>query len=199
MINYRKSGGRFNSADDLSKIYGMDSSWLLEAKMHIEIEQKQNLYDSSPSYTVFKVDSFEKKPKRQIPTFELNSADSMSLVQLPWVGPYYASEIVKLRQNLGGFKSHDQLLGIYRLKDQTIESILEYATLDTSLIVRMNINEVDIRRLGCHPFLTWKQAQIIVNYRDQHGDYQSVGGILKTRVISDSVYLKIAPYLTTKE
>ena len=199
MINYRKSGGRFKSADDLSKIYGMDSSWLLEAKMHIEIEQKQNLYDSSPSYTVFKVDSFEKKPKRQIPTFELNSADSMSLVQLPWVGPYYASEIVKLRQNLGGFKSHDQLLGIYRLKDQTIESILEYATLDTSLIVRMNINEVDIRRLGCHPFLTWKQAQIIVNYRDQHGDYQSVGGILKTRVISDSVYLKIAPYLTTKE
>jgi len=71
-------------------------------------------------------------------------------------------------------------------------------TLDTSLIQRININEVDLKRLGYHPYLTWKQARIIINYRDQHGDYRTVKDIQKTLVISDSVYLKIAPYLSTE-
>ena len=197
IIKYRESGGEYKSASDLEKIYGMDTAWLAEAFNHIEIQQTS--FKEAKVYPDFqKKDSLKKWPKRVFPTLELNKADSASFVQLPWVGPFYASEIVKLRNNLGGFRSYDQLLNIYRIRDETIESILEHTTLDTMLIEKININEVDLRRLGYHPYLSWKQARIIINYREQHGDYRSIEEIMKTRVISDSVYLKIAPYLITE-
>jgi competence protein ComEA len=176
LLNYLRSSGSFKSAADLSKIYGMESPWLNAASEYVEIQ-----------------------PLKESLNPELNNADSVSLMQLPWVGPFYASEIIKLRNSLGGFRSYTQLLDIYKIRDETFESFIEHTTLDTALLEKVNINLVDLKRLGYHPYLTWKQARIIVNYREQHGNFESIKEILNTRVISDSVYVKIAPYLTTKE
>ncbi|MFA5713547.1 MAG: helix-hairpin-helix domain-containing protein, partial [Bacteroidales bacterium] len=43
---------------------------------------------------------------------ELNSSDSATLLSVPGIGPYFASAILKLREELGGFVSHRQLLEI---------------------------------------------------------------------------------------
>lgn len=97
LLNYLRSSGSFKSAADLSKIYGMESPWLNAASEYVEIQPlKESL---NPIYRTdsFRKDSLKQKSKRLIPLLELNNADSVSLMQLPWVGPFYTSEIIKLR------------------------------------------------------------------------------------------------------
>ncbi len=154
LLNYRKSGVSFKSAADLSKIYGMDVSWLKAVSNYVQIQPMEESLNQVYRRDSFRKDSFKQKSKRLIPWLELNKADSVSLVQLPWVGPFYASEIVKLRNNLGGYRSYTQLLDIYEIRDKTFESLIEHTTLDTALLGKANINLVDLKRLGYHPYLT---------------------------------------------
>jgi competence protein ComEA len=188
--NYRSKGGAFYDIDDLSKMYGLDQSWLDAAGEFIVFPEKK----TKKSWVNF--DTIDQKPKHVIAKIELNTADSSAMVSLPWVGAFYAKEIIKLREGLGGFRTYSELADIYRMSDQAIESIMKHATLDSNLRQRININTCDIKRLGIHPSITWKQAKIIINYRDQHGPYKRIRDIKRTDVISDSLFQKIAPYLT---
>lgn len=201
VIKYREKGGSYYSLDGLARIYGMNESWLKEAAEYVTFPQRvtesegESLGDDSARYSKVQSSGTNKTPIIKV---ELNLADSQSLEKIPWIGPFTAGEIVGLRKKLGGFRSYDQLLDVYRIRDETIESVINHTTLDTGLISRININSCSLRELGRHPYITWKQAKIILNYREQHGPYISTRGILKTSVISDSLYSKIAPYLTVQ-
>ncbi|MEZ4721610.1 MAG: helix-hairpin-helix domain-containing protein [Flavobacteriales bacterium] len=195
IVNYRNKGGLFYDVDDVAKIYGLPPEWLAEAEGYMTFPEPKTKFDKKEFANRSFADSTYKRTRSEIEVVELNTADSVALVQIPWIGPFYAKEIVKLRQRLGGYKSYDQLLDIYMMKDEAIESLMKYSTLDTNLATGFNINTCSVEDLGRHPFLSWKEARVIINYRQQHGPYESVKGILKTRMISDSVYTKIAPYL----
>jgi len=84
------------------------------------------------------------------------------------------------------------------VSDETLTLLSEKSTIDTSAVRKIDLNTCTIEELGRHPYLSWKQARIIIAYRDQHDNFTSVKEILRTDVISDSVYLKIAPYLEVK-
>jgi len=49
--------------------------------------------------------------------------------------------------------------------------------------------------LATHPYIDWPIAKVISNYRKQHGPYNSPEEILKTKIITDSLYNKLKPYL----
>jgi competence protein ComEA len=67
------------------------------------------------------------------------------------------------------------------------------------LISKININSATIEKLRHHPYLNYKQAKMIVNYRAQHGVFRSVKDIQKIRPISPEIFRKIAPYLQTHD
>ncbi|HAL51567.1 MAG TPA: competence protein ComEA, partial [Sphingobacterium sp.] len=46
-----------------------------------------------------------------------------------------------------------------------------------------------------HPYLSTKDAKLIVNYRDQHGRYVNIEDLTKIGTLSDLAIAKIAPYL----
>ena len=50
-----------------------------------------------------------------------------------------------------------------------------------------------------HPYLNYKQAKMIVNYRKQHGHFKQIKDIQKIRPISPEIFRKIAPYLQTHD
>lgn len=197
LINYRSKGGKFFIPDDVARIYGMDTLWISQAEPYMKFPQPETYPSEKPwSKARDTSENTPSEPKQTVQVVELNTADSQALVQIPGVGGYTAREIIKMRQGLGGFLSYEQLLDIYAMHDQTFESLLKYTTLDTALMQRININTCDLHRLGRHPYLTWKQARVIINYRQQHGDFQSTRDILKTVVVSDSVYALIKDYLS---
>ena len=49
-----------------------------------------------------------------------------------------------------------------------------------------------------HPYINWNLANAIVEYRNQHGPYHTIEKIKSIHLVNDEIYLKIAPYLTTR-
>ena len=47
-----------------------------------------------------------------------------------------------------------------------------------------------------HPYIRWKLANVIVQYRQQHGPFASIQELANVSVISPELYQKIAPYLS---
>lgn len=61
------------------------------------------------------------------------------------------------------------------------------------------MNTIKLEKLKVHPYLNYKQAKMIVNYRKQHGDFKELKEIRKIKPISPELFRKIAPYLKTHD
>jgi len=46
-----------------------------------------------------------------------------------------------------------------------------------------------------HPYFRYNQANTIVNYRSQHGNFKEIKDIQKIVLIDSQLFRKIAPYL----
>lgn len=65
----------------------------------------------------------------------LNLADAETLEYIPGIGPGKAADIIKLRQENGGFKSFEDLLEVSGIGLKTLEDIMEYGVLTDGVSV----------------------------------------------------------------
>lgn len=126
---------------------------------------------------------------------EINSADSLQFDELPGIGPVYASRIVRFRNLLGGYYSVDQLSEVYGLDSTWVASVKSGLTVDTTLIVRMDVNSFTFKELLRHPYLDYEQVKSLVNYRDRHGSFLMIETLSTAGVLPDSVWTRIRHYL----
>ena len=185
--NYQKSGGYFKQKEDLQRCYAFGDAFYNTIKEYVSIPE---------------IDEPESKSLQLITTtqiIELNQADSLDLISVKGIGSFYAKQILKYRNELGGFYSYSQFPEIWGLEKLDVEKIKLLTTIDTLLISKININSAKIEKLRHHPYLNYKQAKMIVNYRTQHGNFRNVNDIQKIRPISQEIFRKIAPYLQTHD
>src|SRR5690606_21708752 len=139
-----------------------------------------------------------KKPVERI-FIELNKTDSIELQQLRGIGPVFASRIVRFRDLLGGFYDKSQLLQVYGMDEERYLAIKDFVHADKALVQKININAADYQSLVKHPFVSPKQANVIVQYRIQHGNYTDTADLLKIATLDEEFLRKIAPYLTVND
>lgn len=137
--------------------------------------------------------SFEHGPGFRL--IELNRADSTDLLPLPGIGPVFASRIIRYRDLLGGFVSHDQLGEVYGLPENTVSMLRERTTIDTLEVVQIELNTVTFRNLLRHPYLAYDQVLLMLRYRDVMGGVDSLQELVINDLITDSTLSKLAPYL----
>ena len=139
-------------------------------------------------------------PKTTPQAFEvaINVSDTTSFKKIKGIGSKRAVQILKYRNLLGGFKSVNQLKEVYSINDSLFESIKYFLIIKDSSLKQININLCSIRDLNRHPYIKWNIANSIINYRNQHGLYNSLDELLKIHIIDQEIYFKIVPYLTIK-
>jgi len=185
--NYQKNGGYFKEKEDLQRCYAFGDEFYNTIKEYVSIPE---------------IDEPEPKSQQPITTtqiIELNQADSLELISVKGIGSFYAKQILKYRNELGGFYSFSQFSEIWGLEKLDVEKIKLLTTIDTLLISNININTATIEKLRHHPYLNYKQAKMIVNYRQQHGNYHQLKDICKIKPISPELFRKIAPYFQTHD
>ena len=133
-------------------------------------------------------------PKKSL-SFELNSADSLDLVQLYNIGPVIARRILKYRSLLGGYVRREQLREVYGIDSARYNDIAPHLTVDPSRITPIDINTADIDRLKRHPYLDYYQAKAIIRLREEKGAYAGVRDILNIPIIDSETFTRIEPYL----
>ncbi|MFV0268134.1 MAG: ComEA family DNA-binding protein [Draconibacterium sp.] len=183
LVNYRLSGGVFRKADDILKIYGVDSVLFVKIKPYIKLDSVNEVI----------VPSFD-----EIPMAELNSADSALLTKLPGIGPAYAKRIIRYRELLGGYYSPKQLLEIYNFPEDTFYGLEDYVYADTLHIRKMRINFFEFAELLRHPYLSKEQVAQILDRKEKLGAFKSIAEVALLQGFDDVTFERVRPYLTCR-
>jgi len=160
-----------------------------------EVEQTTETERSNAEYSDTKKEKINEKIKEKI-LLELNSVDSISLLKIKGIGPFYASKIVAYRKELGSYVSTEQLLELWKFDSAKLADIAEYIWVDTSNIKKLKINTDTLETFKNHPYIDWNHARAIVNYREQHGAYQNKKDLLNIVLFDDSLLNKLYPYIS---
>lgn len=177
IIRYREKGGRFRKPEDLLKIYGMSDSVFSRIALWVAIPETAEKYPADKPLTV-----------------EVNSADEKTFALLPGIGSGYASRICRFRNALGGFHSLEQVAETFGLPDSVYQKIRPRLTLQANLIP-LEINVLSAHSLARHPYISPKQAKVLVNYRTNHGNFRTLVDLEKTKVFTTTDIQRLAPYL----
>ena len=105
--------------------------------------------------------------KPALQPFDINTADTTQLIALKGIGSKLANRIITYRDNLGGFLSAEQYNGIYGLDSINLAQLITYARVQ-SPVRNTPINTASAADLDRFPFISRRQAEVIVNYRNQH-------------------------------
>jgi DNA uptake protein ComE-like DNA-binding protein len=150
-----------------------------------------------PAYIFDEKETFVKKKTPSITKFlELNTIDSLELISINGIGPFYASQIINYRNKLGGFYKREQLMEIWKMKEETYQILMESLIIDTSTLQKIHLNTVSFEKLKNHPYLSYSQANSIVKMRTQLGRFDSISSIKKSKLINDDTFLRVRPYLS---
>ena len=77
------------------------------------------------------------------PTIDLNKADAETLQYIPGIGPSKSKKIVEFREQIGGFKSMDDLLSVPGVGEKLMIEIKRFGAIDkgvTALTEEMKSN-----------------------------------------------------------
>lgn len=188
MVTYREKGGRFRRPEDVMKIYGMDSS------LYQRVRKLMRFPTASGGPTGTK-----QSEQRQV-VFDINQADSVQLDAIPGIGVKLAARILKFRKALGGYIDEKQFEEIYGLDSMVVRALKEKTFIKPDFVpVKININKADASIMEAHPYISPKQAIAIVAYRFQHGVFNSIEDIGKTRLFREDEVKRLLPYLSIGE
>lgn len=179
--NYKRKGGRFYKAEDLQKIYSISESRYNEMLPFIEIKNSfaQKNTSSKPSATI---------------KLEINRCDAFELTKNFGIPENLSKEVIRYRNNLGGFVSFDQLKEVEGISDSVVTKIQAGMELDSRFLKKININTCRAEEIR-HPYIGKGLARLIENYRIQHGSYETFEQLKSLSLIDNALYNKLLPYL----
>ena len=206
MLKYRAKGGRYRRIEDMKKIYGMTDSMYMALLPYIQIDTvavdhyrdsiRQRERDS------VKVDSMPRYVSQKRDTIlNLRTADTTELKMIRGIGSYRARQIVRYREQLGGFAHVDQLCEIKALQPLLTdsiqaESLLAHFWLDSVIINPLRVNSAGVEKLQRHPYLSFEQAKAIYELRRKKIHLDSITQLKKVDCFTEQELKRLTPYLS---
>ena len=206
-LRYRNSGARFYKPADLLRVYGMSEAFFSELEPYIRISSvegsghRKEQSQLRPGAEVPDAPAFaEAKDKQKhfshtVPSpIDVNLAGREQWEALPGIGPYYAGRILRFREALGGFCSVAQVGDTRALPDSVFQKIQPFLRLETPPR-KLDLAVATADELAAHPYISRKQAEVLVKYREWHGDFHKAEDLLKTGVFDVQAIERLKPYL----
>lgn len=209
IINYREAGGNFNKPSDLKAIYGMPDSTYRRLKPCVQISRKDDTDEQNGNYnqrpkakhqvkSIQNAKSQQKdteKSNPEITPVALNKADSSELQKVHGIGDFFAEEIVKRRDKLGGYHDFNQLLAIYNFDSNSLKRVKPQLTLNEANIERLSLNQDNFKTFLRHPYLSYAQVKAIFDYLDKVDTTAPPKVLKENKILSKEGYQKVRPYL----
>ncbi|MFY0689516.1 MAG: helix-hairpin-helix domain-containing protein [Cyclobacteriaceae bacterium] len=185
ILNYRKAGGKFRVKADLFKIYSIDSNRVVSLWEYIKLPE-----------------NLPAKPKlieREKIVKDINEVTAEELMEIRGIGPVLSERTIKFRDRLGGFYNLEQMLEVYGIQDTLMNQITASFTIKETNFNKMNINMLPADSLSNHPYISRRLAKTIVNYRNVHGKFLNPNDLGNIKSVSDSLMLKLLPYISVSD
>ena len=198
IYKYRSRGGIYRKKEDFAKLYGLTVKDDRRLEPYIRISS-----DYLPAATLVGDRSYgadgangtgEPYPRKIDSTqhIVLNMADTTELRKVPGIGSYYAKEIVRYGQRLGGYVSVDQLDEIADFP----QDAKKYFVIEDAHPQQLNVNKLTLQQLRRHPYINFYQAKAIMDYRRLHGNLKSLQDLRLSKDFPPEVIERLTPYVS---
>ena len=204
---YRSKGGVFRKKEDLRRIYDFPPDVYAQLEPYITLPAAAPRYADRaapatpppPGAAALPTPPPADRPRyvaRPAPQpFDINTADTTQLIALKGIGSKLADRIIRYRNDLGGFLNQEQFRDIYGLDSISLAQLTLFAKVQSG-VRRVPVNTASAADLDRLPFLSRRQAEVIVNYRNQHGAFQGMDALKAVRVLNEPTLAQLAPYLS---
>lgn len=203
MLKYRAKGGRYRKAEDLKRLYGMTDSMYLALLSYVVIDtlaidqwrdSVRMAADSVPRYVSHKRDTI----------LNLRIADTTELKMIKGIGSYRAKQIIRYREQLGGFVSVEQLREVKALqpllKDSlSTDSLLSHFFIDSVRVVPLKVNSMRVEQLQRHPYLSFEQARAIYELRRKRIHLKHLDQLRTLDCLTEQDIQRLRPYLSFEQ
>lgn len=198
IYKYRAKGGVFRKKEDFGRVYGLTNRQYRELAPLIRIGSDYQPYTSRGYQNVPYDEAPDSVPGRRFPAklrqgerIDLNDADTVLLLKVPGIGPYFARQIVRNRKMLGGFYSVRQLLEIQDMPEEA----LPYFEVNPAKVHRLNVNKLSLVELRRHPYINYYQAKAIVDYRRLYGEIHDMGQLKLMKYFTPDDFERLRHYI----
>lgn len=127
-----------------------------------------------------------------VAALELNKADSISLIKIKGIGPYYAHRILNFRERLGGFHSVNQLKEL-KMTYFNVDSSASLFCADPALIRKKDLNTLSFKEVLKHPYLEYEDVVLIFQAKRKY-ERVSYDTLQQRKVLPFYKLKKIKPY-----
>ena len=160
---YRLKGGRFRRKSDFAKSYVVSDEMFARLDPYIDI-----------------------------PLLDLNLADSAAFDALPGVGGYFASRMVRYRNELRGYSTPMQLLEIRKFDSTKYELVRDLVCVNPSTVRPYPLWTLPEDSLRLHPYISRRAAYSIVIFREHNPrEAWSVDALLDAGIIDPTCAEKL--------
>lgn len=125
ILNYRSKGGKFKSAADIHKIYGLKKEEANRLEPFIKIESSSTQSQTNTPEKKY-AQPYKEFPKKTFTKININTATEEEWKSLPGIGDVLAKRIIKFRTAKKGFTNVDDVKKTYGLKDSVFQNILPW-------------------------------------------------------------------------
>lgn len=195
IYRYRAKGGIYRQPSDFARLYGLTVKQYKELLPYIHISDEYKLaaevYGRTDAVRSGR-DTLRYPVKLQPGQYvTLDDADTASLRKVPGIGRYYASRIVRYRNDLGGYVSVAQLSEIEGIP----EAALSYFRVTGGAVRKLNLNRLTLNELKHHPYINFYQARRIIDYRRLKGPLHSIDDLRLLKDFSQRDIERLRPYV----
>lgn len=195
IYRYRAKGGIYRQPSDFARLYGLTVKQYKELLPYIHIsdeyEPAAEVYGRTDAVRSGR-DTLRYPVKLQPGQYvTLDDADTASLRKVPGIGRYYASRIVRYRNDLGGYVSVAQLSEIEGIP----EAALSYFRVTGGAVRKLNLNRLTLNELKHHPYINFYQARRIIDYRRLKGPLHSIDDLRLLKDFSQRDIERLRPYV----
>lgn len=198
IYKYRAKGGVFRRKEDFGRVYGLTNRQYRDLAPLIRIGSDYQPYTSRGYQNVPYGEAPDSVPGRRFTAklrkgerIDLNDADTVLLLKVPGIGPYFARQIVHNRKMLGGFYSVRQLLEIQDMPEEA----LPYFEVNPAKVHRLNVNKLSLVELRRHPYINYYQAKAIVDYRRLYGEIHDMGQLKLMKYFTPDDFERLRHYI----
>lgn len=198
IYKYRAKGGVFRKKEDFGRVYGLTNKQYRDLAPLIRIGSDYQPHTSRGYQNVPYDEAPDSVPGRRFPAklrqgerIDLNDADTVLLLKVPGIGPYFAHQIVRTRKMLGGFYSVRQLLEIQDMPEEA----LPYFEVNPAKVHRLNVNKLSLVELRRHPYINYYQAKAIVDYRRLYGEIHDMGQLKLMKYFTPDDFERLRHYI----
>lgn len=196
ILKYRQAGGKFRTADDFSRIYGLSEEQFHTLKPYIYISEAFQRKQDTVKHAVRQDVSAEKDtllyykyPEGTL--VDVNAADTTELKKIPGIGSGIARTIVAYRNRLGGFYKVEQL----RELKYVDEEMMKWFKLEEASIRQIPVNRSGLDRLRAHPYINFYQAKVIIEHRRKNGALKSLSQLSLYEEFTEKDLERLSHYL----